>query len=142
MEYYYQMDHGNPEDCKDEIENLKMLLKADIPILGICLGHQLMALANGFKTGKLKYGHRGANHPVKDLETGKVYITSQNHGYHVLKNSINPEIAEVSHINLNDGTVEGIRYKNKNVSTVQFHPEACPGPQDTEFLFDEFLKLI
>ena len=133
---------GNPEDCVEEIETLKRLFKTNIPILGICLGHQLMALANGFKTGKLKYGHRGSNHPVKDLETGKVYITSQNHGYYVLEDSIDPEIAEVSHINLNDGTVEGIRYKNKNVSTVQFHPEACPGPEETAYLFDEFLKLI
>ena len=101
-----------------------------------------MALATGCKTGKLKYGHRGANHPVKDLETGKVYITSQNHGYYVLEDSISPEIAEVSHINLNDGTVEGIRYKNKNILTVQFHPEACPGPEETGYLFDEFLRKI
>lgn len=142
MEYYYQMDLGDPEDCTIEIENLKRLIKTNIPILGICLGHQLMAIANGFKTGKLKYGHRGANHPVKDLETGKVYITSQNHGYYVLEDSIDPEIAEVSHINLNDGTVEGIRYKNKNISTVQFHPEACPGPEETAYLFDEFLGKI
>lgn len=133
---------GNPEDCVEEIETLKKLFKTNIPILGICLGHQLMALANGFKTGKLKYGHRGANHPVKDLETGRVYITSQNHGYYVLEDSIDPEIAEISHVNLNDGTVEGIRYKNKNISTVQFHPEACPGPEDAEYLFDEFIELI
>ena len=133
---------GNPEDCIEEIETLKKLFKTNIPILGICLGHQLMALANGFKTGKLKYGHRGANHPVKDLATGKVYITSQNHGYYVLEDSINPEIAEISHINLNDRTVEGIHYKNKRISTVQFHPEACPGPEETAYLFDEFIKLI
>lgn len=133
---------GDPEDCKEEIEVIKKLCKTNIPIFGICLGHQLMALANGFQTGKLKYGHRGANHPVKDLETGKVYITSQNHGYYVLENSIDPEVAEVSHINLNDGTVEGIRYKEKNIFTVQFHPESCPGPEDTAYLFDEFLELI
>ena len=133
---------GDPEECIEEINNIKRLFKTNVPIFGICLGHQLMALANGFKTGKLKYGHRGANHPVKDLDTGKVYITSQNHGYYVLEESINPEIGEVSHINLNDGTVEGIKYKNKNVFTVQFHPESCPGPEDTSYLFDEFLEII
>ena len=133
---------GNPEDCQEEINNLKKICKTNIPIFGICLGHQLMALANGFQTGKLKYGHRGANHPVKDMETGKVYITSQNHGYYVLEDSINPELAEVSFINLNDNTVEGIRYKNKNIFTVQFHPESCPGPEDTAYLFDEFLEII
>ena len=133
---------GDPEDCKEEIENLKKFYKTSIPIFGICLGHQLMALANGFKTGKMKYGHRGANHPVKDLNKDRVYITSQNHGYYVLEDSINSDIAEVSHINLNDGTVEGIKYKNKNIFTVQFHPESCPGPEDTAYLFDEFLEMI
>ena len=101
-----------------------------------------MGLATGAKTAKLKYGHRGPNHPVKDLETGRVYITSQNHGYYIVEDSINSDIAEVSHINLNDGTVEGLKYKNKNIMTVQFHPEACPGPQDSEYLFDEFIKMI
>ena len=133
---------GDPEDCKEEIETLKRLYKTNIPILGICLGHQLMALATGCKTGKLKYGHRGANHPVKDLATGKVYITSQNHGYYVLEDSIDPEIGEVSFINLNDRTVEGIRYKDKNIFTVQFHPESCPGPEDTSYIFDEFIDFI
>lgn len=133
---------GNPEDCKEEIETIKRLYRSNIPILGICLGHQLMALATGAKTGKLKYGHRGANHPVKDLDTNHVYITSQNHGYYVLEESIDPDIAEVSHINLNDGTVEGIRYKNKPIFTVQFHPEACPGPEDTEYIFDEFIRIV
>lgn len=133
---------GNPEDCKEEIETIKRLYKSNIPILGICLGHQLMALATGAKTGKLKYGHRGANHPVKDLDTNHVYITSQNHGYYVLEESIDPDIAEISHINLNDGTVEGIRYKNKQIFTVQFHPEACPGPEDTGYIFDEFIRIV
>lgn len=132
---------GNPEDCIKEIKNVKKLYNTNIPIFGICLGHQLMALANGAKTEKLKYGHRGPNHPVKDLKTGKVYITSQNHGYYVVEKSVNKSLAEVSYINLNDGTVEGIRYKNKKISTVQFHPEACPGPEDTAYLFDEFLKI-
>lgn len=133
---------GNPEDCKEEIETIKRLYRSNIPILGICLGHQLMALATGAKTGKLKYGHRGANHPVKDLDTNHVYITSQNHGYYVLEESIDPDIAEISHINLNDGTVEGIRYKNKQIFTVQFHPEACPGPEDTGYIFDEFIRIV
>ena len=133
---------GDPETNIEEINTIKELMKTDIPIMGICLGHQLMAIANGFKTAKLKYGHRGPNHPVKDLRNGKVYITSQNHGYYVLEESINPQIAEVSHINLNDNTVEGIRYKNKNIFTVQFHPEACPGPEDTAYLFEEFIEKI
>ena len=131
---------GDPADCKEEIEIIKELCKQDIPILGICLGHQLTALAHGFKTAKLKYGHRGPNHPVKDLQSGRVHITSQNHGYYVVADSIDPEIAEVSQINLNDGTVEGIRYKNENIFTGQFHPEACPGPEDTAYIFDEFIK--
>lgn len=142
MEYFYQMDLGDPEDCKLQIETIKKLYNSNKPIFGICLGHQLMGLATGAKTAKLKYGHRGPNHPVKDLSTGRVYITSQNHGYYILEDSINKDIAEVSHINLNDGTVEGLKYKNKNIMTVQFHPEACPGPQDSEYLFDEFIRMI
>lgn len=133
---------GNPEDCKEAIENIKELYKTDIPIFGICLGHQLMAIATGAKTAKLKYGHRGPNHPVKDIKKDRVYITSQNHGYYVLEESINPEIAKVSHVSLNDGTVEGLIYNNKKIFTVQFHPEACPGPQDTSYLFDEFIDMI
>lgn len=130
---------GNPEDCMFQIKNVKKLFDSGIPIFGICLGHQLLALANGFKSAKLKYGHRGPNHPVKDLKSGKVFITSQNHGYYILEGSIDSNIASVSHINLNDGTVEGIKYKGKDVFTVQFHPEASPGPQDTAYLFDVFL---
>ena len=133
---------GNPEDCTEEIEIIKKLYKTNIPIFGICLGHQLMGLATGAKTAKLKYGHRGPNHPVKDLKNDRVYITSQNHGYYIVAESLNPEIAEVSHINLNDNTVEGIRYKNKKIFTVQFHPEACPGPEDTAYLFDEFVEML
>ena len=133
---------GDPEDCKLQIETIKKLYNSNKPIFGICLGHQLMGLATGAKTAKLKYGHRGPNHPVKDLETGRVYITSQNHGYYILEDTIDKQIAEVSHINLNDGTVEGLKYKNKNIMTVQFHPEARPGPQDSEYLFDEFIKMI
>lgn len=133
---------GDPEDCKLQIELIKKIYSSNKPVFGICLGHQLMGIATGAKTAKLKYGHRGPNHPVKDLNTGRVYITSQNHGYYIVENSINKNIAEVSHINLNDGTVEGLKYKNKNIITVQFHPEACPGPQDSEYLFDEFIKMI
>ena len=134
---------GNPEDCKIAIENIKKLYeKATIPILGICLGHQLMGLATGAKTYKLKYGHRGPNHPVKDLKTGRVCITSQNHGYAIDDKSINSDIAEVSHININDGTVEGLNYKGNNIVTVQYHPEACPGPEDSSYLFDEFLERV
>ena len=133
---------GDPKNCEFQIANVKKLYNTDIPILGICLGHQLMGLANGAKTAKLKYGHRGPNHPVKDLKEDRVHITSQNHGYYIVENSIDKKIAEVSHINLNDGTVEGLRYKNKDIFTVQFHPEACPGPEDTAYIFDEFIDLI
>lgn len=134
---------GNPEDCKISIENIKKLYEeANVPILGICLGHQLMGLATGAKTYKLKYGHRGPNHPVKDLSTGRVCITSQNHGYAIDDASINPNIAEISHVNINDGTVEGLRYKNHDIVTVQYHPEACPGPEDSSYLFDEFLEKV
>ena len=113
-----------------------------MPIFAICLGHQLTALAHGFKTTRLKYGHRGANHPVKDLETGRVYLSSQNHGYVVVEDSIDKEVANVRFINANDKTIEGLSYKTKNIYTVQFHPEACAGPQDSEFLFDEFIKMM
>lgn len=133
---------GDPEDCKIAIDNIKKLYKSDIPIMGICLGHQLMALATGASTAKLKYGHRGPNHPVKELRTGRICITSQNHGYYVKEDSINEDIAEVSYVNVNDGTIEGLNYKGKNIFTVQFHPEACPGPQDCAYLFDEFLAKL
>lgn len=133
---------GDPQECKLQIENIKKLYESDIPIFGICLGHQLMALATGATTKKLKYGHRGANHPVKSLINEKVYITSQNHGYCVEEKSISPEIAEITHISLNDGSIEGLKYKNKKIFTVQFHPISCSGPQDTAYLFDEFLDMI
>lgn len=133
---------GDPKECVSVIKELKQLYETEIPIFAICLGHQLMALATGADTHKMKYGHRGGNHPVKDLKSGKVYISSQNHGYVVDSNTINPEIAEVGFVNVNDKTVEGLRYKNKNIFTVQFHPEACPGPQDSNPLFDEFLQMM
>lgn len=133
---------GDPAECIELIEQIKKLYESDIPIFAICLGHQLMALANGAKTHKMKYGHRGANHPVKDLSTSRVYISSQNHGYVVTEGSMDPKIAEISFINVNDGTVEGLHYLGKNIFTVQFHPEACAGPKDSEFLFDEFIKIV
>lgn len=133
---------GDPKECVYQIEQIKKLYNTDIPIFAICLGHQLMALATGADTKKMKYGHRGGNHPVKDLESGHVYISSQNHGYMVDGDTVDPEIARVAFVNVNDKTVEGLRYNNKNIFTVQFHPEACPGPQDSDILFDEFIKMM
>lgn len=133
---------GDPEDNVGVIENLRALSSSGIPIMGICLGHQLLALANGFKTAKLKYGHRGANHPVRNVESGRVYISSQNHGYAVVPESVDKNIAEPLFINVNDGTNEGLIYKNQPIISVQFHPEACGGPIDTDFLFDEFIKMM
>lgn len=133
---------GDPKECTGVIEELKKLYTSGVPIFAICLGHQLMALACGADTHKMKYGHRGGNHPVKDLKTGKVYISSQNHGYVVDPEKMDPSVAEVAFVNVNDGTVEGLRYLQKPVFTVQFHPEACPGPQDSAALFDEFLKMM
>lgn len=128
---------GNPKDNKEVIANLKQLIGKK-PIFGICLGHQLAALAMGADTEKLKYGHRGANHPVKDIKNDRVYITSQNHGYTIVEKTI-PKGIEISHRNWNDGTIEGLKYKDADIYTVQFHPEASPGPEDTAHLFDEFL---
>jgi carbamoyl-phosphate synthase small subunit len=131
---------GDPKDNAEAIENLKMLIGKK-PVFGICLGHQLLALANGADTEKLKYGHRGSNHPVKDLSKDRVYITSQNHGYTIVEETL-PAHMQVSHRNWNDGTIEGIRYTNVPVFSVQFHPEAAPGPEDTAYLFDEFMKMV
>jgi carbamoyl-phosphate synthase small subunit len=133
---------GDPADCTSIIEEIKKLYHTDIPIFAICLGHQLMALATGASTHKLKYGHRGGNHPVKDLETGRVYISSQNHGYVVDTDSVDPKVAVPAFINVNDGTNEGLSYVGKKIFTVQFHPEACPGPQDSGYLFDRFIEMM
>jgi carbamoyl-phosphate synthase small subunit len=133
---------GDPKECEDVIAEVKKLFDSNVPIFAICLGHQLLALANGGDTEKMKYGHRGANHPVKDLKTGRVYISTQNHGYMVKEESIKPELAEVSFINVNDKTVEGLHYLGKKVFSVQFHPEACAGPMDSEFLFDQFIHMM
>lgn len=133
---------GDPKDCKGVIEEIKKLYASDTPIFAICLGHQLMALATGADTFKLKYGHRGGNHPVKDLSNGRVYISSQNHGYCVDMDKLDRNVAEPAFINVNDGTNEGLSYVGKNIFTVQFHPEACPGPQDSSYLFDRFVGMM
>ena len=131
---------GDPAENTGCIEEIRKLLNR-VPIFGICLGHQLLALANGADTEKLKYGHRGANQPVKDLLTGRDYITSQNHGYAVKNDSL-PDNAILRFINLNDGTCEGVSYQDFPGFSVQFHPEACGGPHDSEFLFREFVALM
>ncbi len=133
---------GDPKDCGPIIDEIRKLYESDTPIFAICLGHQLMALATGADTHKLKYGHRGGNHPVKDLETGHVYISSQNHGYVVDTDKLDPAVATPAFVNVNDGTNEGLKYTGKNIFTVQFHPEACPGPQDSGYLFDRFIKMM
>lgn len=132
---------GDPKENTAVIEELKKLCESGLPLFGICLGHQLLALARGGETEKLHYGHRGANQPVKELASGRVFITSQNHGYAVVSDSL-PEDAEVSFVNGNDGTCEGVNYTDIPAFSVQFHPEACGGPQETSFLFDRFLKMM
>ncbi|MDR0531905.1 MAG: carbamoyl phosphate synthase small subunit [Oscillospiraceae bacterium] len=133
---------GDPEENQDIIAEIRKLLAQDIAIFGICLGHQLLALANGGGTAKLKYGHRGGNHPVRDLLTGRTYITSQNHGYAVQLGDQLPGNASPRYLNANDGTCEGLDYSGFRGFSVQFHPEACGGPKDTEFLFDRFVALM
>ncbi len=133
---------GDPKECVSIIKEIKKLYDSDVPIFAICLGHQLMALATGADTHKMKYGHRGANHPVKDLQTGKVYISSQNHGYVVDMDTLDDKIARPAFINVNDKTNEGLEYVGKNIFTVQFHPEACAGPKDSDYLFDRFINMM
>lgn len=130
---------GDPADNVEIIAEVRKLYESALPLFAVCLGHQLLALATGAETRKMRFGHRGGNHPVKDLEHGRAYITSQNHGYVVTAESVDPAVAEVSHINVNEGSVEGLRYRRPNCFTVQFHPEAAPGPMDTEYLFDRFV---
>lgn len=132
---------GDPKDVPHAVETIKELL-GEYPIFGICLGHQLFALASGADTEKLKFGHRGGNHPVKELHSGRCYITSQNHGYTVNEASVAGTELEVTHINNNDKTIEGLRHKIHPAFSVQYHPEAAPGPFDSSYLFDEFLELI
>ncbi|MFA9381064.1 MAG: carbamoyl phosphate synthase small subunit [Acetanaerobacterium sp.] len=133
---------GDPAENTGIINNLKELVRSGVPIFGICLGHQLLALAQGAKTSKLKYGHRGGNQPVKDLNADRTYITSQNHGFAVVSDTLDPSVGTVSHINVNDDTCEGVVYKNTRAFTVQFHPEACAGPADTAYLFDRFIDMM
>jgi carbamoyl-phosphate synthase small subunit len=132
---------GDPEPCTYAIEAIRALLNTDIPIFGICLGHQLLALASGAATMKMGHGHHGANHPVKDLRDERVVITSQNHGFAVDARSL-PNCLETTHVSLFDGTVQGIRRKDRAAFSFQGHPEASPGPQDCEYLFDEFISLM
>ncbi len=132
---------GDPEDVKEAIE-LVRTLRGKYPIFGICLGHQIISLACGAKTYKLKFGHRGGNHPVKNLETGRTDITSQNHSYAVDENTLEGTGLVVTHKNLLDDTVEGVRCSQDRIFSVQYHPESCPGPHDASYLFDEFLSLM
>ena len=132
---------GDPEPCDYAITSIKQLLEKNIPIFGICLGHQLLSIASGAKTEKMKFGHHGANHPVQDLKSKKVMITSQNHGFAVSEKGI-PDNIEVSHRSLFDKSIQGIKVKNKPAYSFQGHPEASPGPHDVSYLFDEFIDLM
>ena len=132
---------GNPQNVPEAIQMIKEVL-GKVPLFGICLGHQLFALACGAETEKMKFGHRGSNHPVKDLRTGKVALTSQNHGYTVKADSVIGTDMEITHVALNDGTVEGLKHKEFDAFTVQYHPEASPGPEDANYLFDQFITMI
>jgi carbamoyl-phosphate synthase small subunit len=141
--YFLSNGPGDPAAMDYAVKTVKDILKEDKPLFGICLGHQLLALAKGIPTFKMHHGHRGLNHPVKNLVTGKCEITTQNHGFGVDPVSVrkNPDV-EVTHVNLNDDSIEGIRLKNRPVFSVQYHPEATPGPHDSRYLFDEFIDLI
>jgi carbamoyl-phosphate synthase small subunit len=130
---------GDPKDLPEVVENIKKLL-GQKPMMGICLGHQLLGLSLGGNTYKLKFGHHGGNHPVKDFTTGRVYITSQNHGY-ALEKDFSQDIT-ITHMNVNDNTVEGFRHKHMPIISVQYHPEAAPGPQDSAYIFDDFVKMM
>lgn len=141
--YFLSNGPGDPEPLKDARQLAKDIIDHDQPLFGICLGHQVIALANGISTYKMHHGHRGINHPVKNLLTGKGEITSQNHGFAINKEETekNPDI-EITHLHINDKTVAGIRLKNKKCFSVQYHPEASPGPHDASYLFDEFFEMI
>ena len=132
---------GDPASMKSVIEEIKKLVETETPVFGICLGHQLIGSAFGGETYKLKFGHRGGNQPIKDLTTGKIEITSHNHGFAVDASSL-PADVEVTHVNLNDNTVAGLRHKKLPVFSVQYHPESAPGPHDSEYLFERFVELM
>lgn len=132
---------GDPEDARETIELTKRLI-GKLPILGICMGHLIIGLACGAKVYKLRFGHRSSNHPVKDLQTGRVEITSQNHGYAIDTNSLKSTQLELTHVGLNDNACEGFKHKVFPVFSVQFHPESCPGPQDSVHIFDRFINII
>ena len=141
--YFISNGPGDPKPLIDAQELAKEIIKSNVPLFGICLGHQVIALANGISTYKMHNGHRGINHPVKNLLTGKGEITSQNHGFAINKEEAeNNKDIEITHVHLNDHTVAGIRLKNKSVFSVQYHPEASPGPHDSEYLFDQFIENI
>ncbi len=139
---FFSNGPGDPRAMPEAVETVKAAIGTGIPLFGICLGHQLMALAEGLDVYKMKVGHRGANHPVINLDTGHVEISTQNHGFAVREDTITDAVARVNHRNLNDGTVEGLRFARFPGFSVQYHPEACPGPHDSHYLFDEFLEMV
>jgi carbamoyl-phosphate synthase small subunit len=141
--YFISNGPGDPAAMDYAIQTVKEILAADKPMFGICLGHQILALANDIRTQKMHNGHRGINHPVKNIIANKCEITSQNHGFGVVAEDIkNSDKVEITHINLNDDSIEGIRVKGKNAFSVQYHPESSPGPHDSRYLFDDFIAMV
>ncbi|MEC8610649.1 MAG: carbamoyl phosphate synthase small subunit, partial [Bacteroidota bacterium] len=141
--YFLSNGPGDPSAMPNVIETVKKITQTMFPVFGICLGHQALAISEGIGTYKMHNGHRGINHPVKHLMTGKCEVTSQNHGFGINSKDVEAQSqVEVTHLNLNDGTVEGIRIKDKNAFSVQYHPESSPGPHDSRYLFDQFVSLI